>query len=191
MIERIKNDLKQYYKNDVTRLSHIYGVKDTALKLGKLYGADLTKLTLASYLHDITKHYPTKTHIDILKANQKAHIINDFTPPLYHAYTASIIAKEHYNIKDTDILSAIESHTVGKPNMSLLEKILFISDFIEPHRLYPSCVIVREIAFNDLDLAVFKAIDLSITLYEKKHETIPIIAYQALAYYTPKKEINL
>lgn len=187
MIERIKNDLKTYYKSDVTRLSHIYGVKETALKLGKLYGADLTQLTLASYLHDITKHYPTNTHIDLLKAHNKAHIITEFTPPLYHAYTASIIAKEHYNITDKAVLSAIESHTVGKPNMTLLEKILFISDFIEPHRLYPSCVIVREIAFNDLDMAVFKAIDLSITLYEKRHETIPSIAYQAHTYYAPKK----
>lgn len=187
MIERIKSDLKKFLKDDVMRLSHIYGVKETALKLGKLYGADLTQLTLASYLHDITKHYPTQTHIDLLKAHNKAHIITEFTPPLYHAYTASIIAKEHYNITDEDVLSAIESHTVGKPNMTLLEKILFISDFIEPHRLYPSCVIVREIAFNDLDKAVYKAIDLSITLYEKRHETIPTIAYQAHTYYAPKK----
>ncbi len=186
MIERIKSDLKKYYIHDVMRLSHIYGVKETALKLGKLYGADLTKLTLASYLHDITKHYPTHTHINILKAHNKDHIITAFTPPLYHAYTAAIIAQEHYNIKDKEILSAIEAHTVGKPNMTLLEKILFISDFIEPHRLYPSCVIVREIAFNDLDKAVFKAIDLSITLYEKRQETIPNIAYHAHTYYAQK-----
>jgi predicted HD superfamily hydrolase involved in NAD metabolism len=187
MIDVIINDLKRNYKHDITRLSHIYGVKETALKLGKIYGADLTKLTLASYLHDMTKSLPISAHIDILKAHGKEHIIDAFTPPLYHAYTAAIIAKEQYNITDPDILSAIESHTVGKPNMSLLEKILFVSDFIEPHRLYPSCVIVREIAFNDLDKAVYKAIDLSITLYEKKQETIPDIAYQAHTYYAPKK----
>ncbi len=183
MLERIKKDLKCAYRHKVDRLNHVYGVRDTALKLGKIHGADLYQLELVSYLHDLTKYESLGFHIEWIRRYYDEAILDDFYDPLYHAYSASAIAQDTYNITDPDVLGAIEVHTVGKPNMSLLQKILFISDYIEPSRLYPSCVRVREIAFINLDQAVYEAINDSIQLYERTGGNIPRVAYEAREYY--------
>lgn len=185
MLARIKNDVINVYKHDKERLNHIYGVRETALKLGKIHHVNLHDIELASYLHDITKSEPLTYHKTMILTHYDSKILADFSDPLYHAYSAAALAKDKYGITNKDIIGAIESHTVGKPNMTPLEKILFISDYIEPNRLYPSCVIVREIAFKDLDQAIFETIDLSIKFYKKIGGKIPKIAQEAHDYYKP------
>ncbi len=185
MMETIKADFLKVYKHSVDRLNHVYGVRDMAIRLGKVYGADLDKLEILAYLHDLTKYQPIAFHKSWILKHYDQTILKQYTEPLYHGFSAAALAKEKYFIKDDEMLQALASHTVGRPNMGLLEKILFISDYIEVHRLYPSCVKVREIAFNDLDLAVFTAIDDSIKLYEQLGGAIPLVAYQARDFYKP------
>jgi predicted HD superfamily hydrolase involved in NAD metabolism len=186
MKSKILSDLKQAYIGKADRLQHVYGVKNTAIKLAKIHGASLEAVEIVAYLHDLTKYMPLDDQVALLKASNQASIIQTFSPPLYHAYTASIKAMNHYGIKDEAIHQAITSHTVGRPNMSLLEKIIFISDYIEPNRNYASCVKVREIAFNDLDYAVYLAIDYSIKYFESINGLIPEVAYQARLFYQPE-----
>ena len=75
---------------------------------------------------------------------------------LLHAKAGAILARDEYDIEDEDILNAIRFHTVGRPNMSLLEKIVFVADYIEPLRKpLPNIDKIREAAFEDIDLAVY------------------------------------
>ena len=185
MIERIKQDLESTYINKPARLLHVYGVLDTALELGRKHNLDLEKLSIAALLHDITKYYDIETHKEIIKNNYTNYteIFAEFNDQILHSFTASIYAKETYNITDTEILNSITSHTVGRPHMSKYEEIIFISDYIEPGRTYESCVKVRNIANKDLQKAVYTAIDDSIKYYEKENSKIPKQAYLAREYY--------
>jgi len=185
MIKQIKTDLELLLKFKPNRLQHIYGVKDTAISLGKKYNLDLKKLELASLLHDITKYYSYEYNVEVIKKNYKNHeeILSEFNKATLHAFSAAVVAKEKYNIDDEDVINAIISHTVGKPKMNLYEQILFISDYIEPTRKYDSCIKVRKIAEYSLDKATYEAINDSIILYEGMNQLIPKTAYQARIYY--------
>jgi len=185
MIKQIETDLELLLKFKPNRLQHIYGVKDTAISLGKKYNLDLKKLELASLLHDITKYYSYEYNVEVIKKNYKNHeeILSEFNKATLHAFSAAVVAKEKYNIDDEDVINAIISHTVGKPKMNLYEQILFISDYIEPTRKYDSCIKVRKIAEYSLDKATYEAINDSIILYEGMNQLIPKTAYQARIYY--------
>ncbi|GEM_PF-456688 len=187
MIEKIRKDLKTIFKDDPNRLAHIEGVEKTALYFQKKFDLDRDKIITACLLHDITKNKPREYHETIIKDAYGTAIFNTYTPPLYHAFSAAFVAKEEYGVTDKDVLSAIENHTVGKPAMTLFEKVIFISDYIEPTRPYKASKQVRKLAFQDIDLAVFTAIDKSIRLFESEEGSVPEIAYQAREYY--KKEL--
>ena len=185
MIAKIKQDLETAYRDKPHRLLHVYGVRDTALELGRKYKLNLHRLELAALLHDITKYYTTKEHINIIKKHYEnsASILEEYNDKIIHAFSAAAIAKDEYQIHDMEVLNAIRSHTVGRPNMSLYEKIIFISDYIEPTRTYESCVRVREIVNESLDRAIYTAIDDSIRFHEMTFATIPRVAYEAREYY--------
>lgn len=183
--EEILENLEKIYIKKPHRLSHVIGVRDTALELGKRYNCDLEKLEIAALLHDITKYLNYEEHIKIISnyfPNSKA-IISEYNEHILHAFSAYVVAKQKYGIEDEDILNAIMSHTIGKPAMTIYEEIIFISDYIEPNRTYESCKKVRTIAADSLHLAVFTAIDDSITHYEKHDGQIPKTAYEARTYY--------
>ncbi len=183
MIEAIKKDLKKTLENDQARYNHVYGVLETALKFQQKYHLDRKKVTIAALLHDITKNENKKYHVKMIKKYYDKSIIKTFSEPLYHGYSGAAYAQEMYNIEDPDILGPIENHVVGKPAMTLYEKVLFISDYIEPNREYEACKQVREIAFESLDLAVYQAMDNSINLFESNDGFVPEISYKARAYY--------
>ena len=152
---------------------------------GKKLNLDLYKLELASLLHDMTKYDSHESHVRNIQNHfeNSEDILKEFNPQILHAFSARIYAQEQYGIEDVDVLDAIQNHTVGKPNMSLYEKVIFISDYTEPNRSYESCVKVRKIAETNIDLAVFVAIDDSIKFYENIQDKIPGIAYQARRFY--------
>jgi len=178
-------DLEKVYQNKPNRLKHVLGVRDTALRLGKIHNCDPYKLEIAALLHDITKYYSKEKNIELITEHFPNHeeIIREYNEHILHAYSAYIVAKKLYNITDKDILDSIMFHTIGRENMTAYEKIIFISDYIEPNRKYESCQKVREIAFDNIDLAVYTAIDDSIKFYEKEGGQVPHAAYKARTYY--------
>jgi len=185
MLKQIETDLVNLLQVKPKRLAHVYGVRNTAISFGKKYGLDLEKLELAALLHDMTKYYSYEQNVKIVKENfeNSMEILKGFNKHILHAFTARVYAQKKYGITDLDVLDAIENHTVGKPAMTMYEKIIFLSDYIEPNRTYDSCVKVRELAKENLDLAVFTAINDSIMFYENLNDNIPQIAYQAREYY--------
>ena len=190
--DKIYNDLIIELKDKPKRLEHILGVRDTAVNFGKKYNLDLDILETAALLHDITKYYTLEQNKEIIDRffEETTRIYKYYNENILHAFSAYVIAKEKYNITDGEVLNSILNHTIGRPNMSIYEKIIFISDYIEPNRTYKSCVKVRKIAQNNLDKAVFTVIDDSIKFYEAENGVIPLVAYEARHFYRKLLEVQ-
>lgn len=152
-INAFRKKLKKILKPG--RYEHTLGVTETAEKLAKRWGADPEKAKAAGMLHDCAKAMSLK---ELQKAAIQAEIDADpmmfASTALLHAPVGAWIAEKEYGVTDPEVLSAIASHTVGKPEMSLLDKIIFLSDYIEPGRDFPGVEKVREEAVKDLDRAV-------------------------------------
>ncbi len=138
---------------DKERYRHTMGVMYTAASLAMAHGGDLEKAMYAGLLHDCAKCIPNdkkmqlciKNKIEITPSEQKS-------PFLLHAKLGAFLAREQYGVKDLEVLHAIRVHTTGAPYMNLLDKILYIADYIEPNRdKAPNLPRVRIAAFQDLN----------------------------------------
>ncbi|SHG88583.1 bis(5'-nucleosyl)-tetraphosphatase (symmetrical) YqeK [Tepidibacter thalassicus] len=154
------------------RLIHSLGVVESAKELAKIYGCDIRKSEIAALLHDCGKclkkeevlHYVKKYDILLDEIEEKEL-------ELVHGKIGACFAKHIFKVKDEDIFSAITYHTTGKKDMTKLEKIIYLADFIEPNRDYPGVDELRNIAYNDdLDKAILMAFDNTIryVISEKK-----------------------
>ncbi len=180
--EQITRDLRRALGDDTDRFDHVMRVTKMVKTLAERFGGDTEKLTTAALLHDITKNKDDAWQRETIRPVFGEAVLDAYPPPLYHAFTAMIVAREHYGIEDPDILLPIKHHTIGKPAMSLHEKVLFIADFSEPGRPYEASTAVRETAKYSLDDAVFEAMDRAIKVFEGGG-TIPNLAYDAHRYY--------
>lgn len=145
------------------RYRHSVNVMDTAVKLAVKYGEDSEKAALAGLLHDCAREI---RGVEVFEACRKYNIPVDYVskaqPELLHGSIGAGLAKEEYDVSDESVLDAIRFHTTGRENMSMLEKIVFIADYIEPGRNFPEVHEAREIAFEDIDRAVLNALNRTI-----------------------------
>ena len=185
---KTKKTLRKYLDRD--RFEHSEGVMYTAAALAMRYGEDLEKAQIAGILHDCVKCMPDnkklkiceKNHIEITEAEK-------MSPFLLHAKVGAYIAKAKYDIEDTEILDAIACHTTGKPAMTLLEKIIYISDYIEPMRNKASNLDeVRKMAFVDLDEALFKILSDTLVYLEKSSKKMDPMTMQTYEYYRAQRD---
>lgn len=139
-----------------SRIRHIEGVCLEAAELADIYGEDKRKAFTAALFHDICKHMDTP-ELDLLVI--KYDLDREFygNKNLSHGPVAACLAKHEFGIDDDDILNAITYHTVARAGMSMLEKIIYTADAIEPGRTYPEASKLREKARTDLD-GVFRFI---------------------------------
>ena len=159
-INLIKADLKE--KLPKKRYEHTLGVAYTAASLAMCYGEDILKAELAGILHDVAKAKKSselkddmKGYIDPYTDGDYVALIADKAPQILHAIYAPYLAKKDYKIEDKDILSAIRWHTTGKKDMTMLEKIVFVADYIEPNRKkLPDLDRIRTLSFHDISEAV-------------------------------------
>lgn len=159
-IDLIKADLKE--KLPKKRYEHTLGVAYTAASLAMCYGEDILKAELAGILHDVAKAKKSselkddmKEYIDPYTDGDYVALIADKAPQILHAVYAPYLAKKDYKIEDKDILSAIRWHTTGKKDMTMLEKIVFVADYIEPNRKkLPDLDRIRTLSFHDISDAV-------------------------------------
>jgi|AntRauTorckE6833_2_1112554.scaffolds.fasta_scaffold00567_12 predicted HD superfamily hydrolase involved in NAD metabolism len=179
----VKKDVDTIFAEDEERLKHIYGVRSTAVILAHQHGISMENVEIAALLHDITKHYSEEEHKEVITNHYGEDILKIYSEPLWHSFSAAALAKDYYGVKNPDIIKAVENHTIGRADMSILEKILFIADYIEPNRPYENSKEVFKIAFDNLDLAIFKAINLSIELFENQGDKIPDQAYETREFY--------
>lgn len=155
------NQLKKIRKavekvQDAKRFEHTLGVEYTAAALAMRYGSNMEDARAAGLLHDCAKCLTDEKRLSICKKNHiKVTEVERKNPFLLHAKVGAYLAREKYGIKEPDILNAIKNHTTGRKNMSLLEKIIFVADYIEPGRKHaPDLAEVRRLAFIDIDQAL-------------------------------------
>lgn len=186
--EKILDRLKS--KINDKRFEHSIGVEYTAACLAFVHGADLEKARLAGLLHDCAKGIPTKEKLE--KAKKHGLSINQFemsNPDLLHAKLGAYYAKAKYNVADEDVLNAIASHTTGRPGMSLLEKIIFVSDYIEPNRkpIYELDIIRKE-AFEDIDKCVIHILKNTLNYLEQTNVQIDVMTQKTYDFYVTANE---
>lgn len=153
---------KSYEYLKPSRIAHVAGCESEAVKLAMFWGEDAENAAEAGILHDITKKLVLS---DQLILCDKYGIINDIAETenvkLLHAKTGAALARELFGISD-EVYEAIRWHTTGKPDMSLLEKIIYIADYIEPNRDFPGVDELRELAYSDLDKAMELGLEMSL-----------------------------
>lgn len=150
----IRKQLKK--KLDKARYEHTKGVMYTAGCLAMAHEFSVDRAMLAGLLHDCAKCIPNDEKIRMCKKNN-IHItgVEYESPYLLHAKLGAFLAEKEYGITDPEILHAIKVHTTGEPDMSILDKIIYIADYIEPLRdKTPNLDKVRKLAFKDLDVCM-------------------------------------
>ena len=168
------------------RYIHTLGVIDTAITLSKRYNEDITKAKVAATLHDLTKYFSDEDHLLLMRRDYDDDFINSLPRGAYHAFSASIVARDYLNITDEDILSAIKWHTLSRPNMSTLEKIIYLADFFEPNRKGDASNICKKMAESSIDEALAYAIGVCINDREKEGMYVPKVTYDAYEFYNRK-----
>lgn len=173
------------------RYIHTLGVAQESLQLAKRYGIDPDKAYMAGLLHDCAKCLTDEEKLELCeKYELELDDILKSQPDLTHSFLGAKIAEKEYGIKDKEILNAISYHTTGRPNMSMLEKIIFIADYIEPNRDYfEGLAKARELAYKNIDEAVIYALESTIKYNKSKKRLIHPLGTAALEY-LKKEEKN-
>lgn len=140
------------------RLIHTMGVVEAAIQLAEQYGADKEKAELAAILHDLAKYWPRDAMRLLIEESPIDNALLTYHLSLWHAPVGAYYIEKHGLTADQEILDAIRFHTTGRRGMTLLEKIVFLADYIEPGRRFPGVDDVRAIAKENLDLAVLQAL---------------------------------
>lgn len=181
--EEIKKDLKTVLPGK--RYEHTLGVEYTASCLAMCYGADMEKARMAGLLHDCAKSISAEDKLEYCKKfGMPVSEYEQKNPELLHAKLGACFANIKYGVSDPEILSAITWHTTGKPGMSLLDKIVFIADYMEPNRNQaPDLQEVRKLAFRDLDQCLFLILKDTIEYLEGKKSVTDPMTQKTYEYY--------
>lgn len=163
------------------RIPHVQGCEWEAVRLAKRWGESEEDAAEAGILHDITKKLVLSEQLIL---SEKYGIINDTyetaNVKLLHAKTGAALARDLFNISDR-VYSAIRWHTTGKPDMTLLEKIIYMADYIEPNRDFPGVDKLRKLAYEDLDAAMVLGLKMSledIRSYGAEPYEVTVSAYE-------------
>ena len=168
------------------RVNHVLGCRDTAVALAKRCGVDETDAARAGILHDITKALDGPLQLTLCA--EYGTILSDFSqryPKTLHALTGSLVAQRIFGENET-VVAAIESHTTGKAAMTMLEKIIYVADYMEPNRDFPGVETLRELAFSDMDEALRMGLNMTLEHLARQGAEVSPESRQALEYLSAK-----
>jgi predicted HD superfamily hydrolase involved in NAD metabolism len=169
------DSIREYLSKTLSekRYIHSEGTAKTAVKLAALYDVDSRKAYLAGLVHDCTRETDMVVQNRLLEAlGITIDELTLSTKELLHAHTAEYIMINHFNIYDKEVIDAVRFHTTGRENMSLLEKIIFLSDVIEPSRCFPGIENIRKLSNENIDEALLAAFESSIKFLLGKRQMI-------------------
>jgi predicted HD superfamily hydrolase involved in NAD metabolism len=169
-----REDALKIVKEQLTdhRYQHTLGVMETAISLAKRYGADVKKAELAAIFHDYAKFRPKDELRQIILAQKFPENLLHYHSELWHAPAGAYLVEVEAGIEDKEVLDAITYHTSGRPGMTLLEKVIYLADYIEPGRHFPGVDEVRALAKEDLDKALIQAVKNTILFLMKKNQPV-------------------
>ena len=168
--------------HDPKRVKHVLGCRDTAARLAKIWGAQPELAARAGLLHDITKALDGPLQLTL--CDEYGTILDDFSmryPKTLHALTGSLVAERIFG-EAPEVVSAIRSHTTGKANMTILEKIIYIADYMEPNRDFPGVEELRYLAETDLDAALKRGLEQTLEHLKKQGSRVSPETRDALAW---------
>ena len=168
---------------DEWRIAHVAGCEMEAIELARQWGEDPETAAEAAILHDITKRLSYEEQLNLCK---KYDIICDnaelAAPKILHAKTGAALAKDRFGVPD-EVYRAIRWHTTGKPDMTLLEKIIFLADYIEPTRAFEGIENLRKLAFEDLDRAILLGLTMTVSEIRENGNEPYVDTLDACAWY--------
>lgn len=171
----------------VKRYIHTMGVAEEAIKLAEIYGTqkDQQKAQAAGLLHDCAKDYPEEMRLRFCRDYKvKLDDVMERQTDLIHPFLGAEVARREYLVTDGEILDAIRYHTTGRADMSLLEKIIFIADYIEPNReKFEGLEEARRLAYLDLDMAMRYILEETIAFVKQRGRLLHPLSLEALEYY--------
>lgn len=168
-------DISEYVKSklDEKRYNHTKRVVKKSKQLAKLYNAPIDKVKIGAYLHDVAKFYKVEDMLKLI--GNKYPEVNEgiyHNSQLLHGFTAAEIAQNELEINDDEILEAVRYHTIGKADMSITAKIVYLADAIEDDRDWSGVVKARKLAEKNIDLAIIYELDKKIEYLIKKNSLI-------------------
>lgn len=187
-LEQIKTKVKQVLKP--SRYEHTLGVMYTAAALAMRYHEDMYNALFAGILHDCAKGFPESACFSLCNSLRiPMSDVERKKPGLLHAKLGARLAEREYGIADAYITDAICYHTTGRPNMSLLDKIIYVADYMEPNRCEaPNLDEVRRLAFEDIDECLYTILESTVAYLKQKNAIIDPMTEETYLYY--KKELN-
>lgn len=183
--ESIKKALKP------KRYEHSLGVAYTAASLAFIYDEKPLRAELAGILHDCAKNYSNEELIQFCKRDGIELIREELgSPQVIHAKYGGFLAGTQYGICDEEILDAVRYHTTGRPHMTILEKIIFVSDYIEPLRNEaPNLSELRKLAFKDIDECVYRILAQTVEYLSNMKALIVPDTVAALEWYRKERTL--
>ena len=170
------------------RINHVLGCRDTAVELAKRWGADETDAARAGILHDITKALDGPLQLTLCR--EYGTILDEFGykyPKTLHALTGSLVAERIFG-ESPAVVSAICHHTTGKADMNLLEKIIYVADYMEPCRKFPGVEKLRELAFSDIDAALKLGLEMTLEHLKNLGDEVSPASREALEFLNKSSE---
>ena len=165
-----------------SRVAHVLGCRQTAVALAKRYGADETDAARAALLHDITKALDGPLQLTLCHAyGTMLDAFSADNPKTLHALTGSLVADRIFG-ENAAVVDAIRWHTTGKQNMNLLEKIIYVADYMEPNRDFPGVETLRQLAYEDIDKALKLGLQMTLDMLRRQMRQISPQSQEALAY---------
>ena len=164
------------------RVNHVLGCRDTAVDLARHWGANEVDAARAGILHDITKAIDGPLQLTLCSAYGK--ILSDFSrkyPKTLHALTGSLVAERIFGENEA-VVSAICHHTTGKADMNLLEKIIYVADYMEPNRNFPGVEKLRALAYTDMDAALKLGLEMTLEHLARQGSEVSPESREALAW---------
>lgn len=168
------------------RFKHVLGVEKAALELAEKYGCDKTKASLAALLHDYAKERDDVVFLEKIEQEGLEPDLKNWGNNIWHGVVGAYLIAKDFGLKDREIFQAIQRHTIGADEMTLLDKVLYVADYIEPGRDFPGVDEARAIARQNLDKAV--AFETAQTVAHLANKGIPIypqtiVTYNAYIHY--------
>ncbi len=172
------------------RFRHVLGVEKAALELADQYACDKVKASLVALLHDYAKEVEDTVFLEKIEEKHLDPDLKNWGNNIWHGVVGAYLIAEDFGLKDQEIFQAIQRHTIGADEMTLLDKVLYVADYIEPGRNFPVVEEARAIARQDLDKAV--AFETAQTVAHLAKQGIPIYpqtigTYNAYVKYLKEK----
>ena len=164
------------------RVAHVLGCRDTAVELARVYGENEVDAARAGLLHDITKAIDGPLQLTL--CDEYGIVLDTFSrsfPKTLHALTGSLVAERIFG-ENENVVSAICHHTTGRANMTLLEKIIYIADYVEPNRDFPGVEEMRAMAYTDLDRAVLMGLESAVAHVRRQGQGLAPATLEALEF---------